>query len=522
MMDTSSINIMSTADLSQYQWVPIFSTVVAFFCAFGIGSDYDWISYSIGANDVANAFGTSVGAKAITMKNAMVIAGIFEFLGSFLMGSNVTETIQKGISDPMMFKDEPETLMFGMCCVLIGVAAWLIIATLYSLPVSTTHSCIGGLVGMALVAKGPKAVKWNEIAKVIASWFVSPVLSGLLTVFLFWIVRKYILRSNDSFKNAFRFYPIIIGFTLFVLAYFMMNKGIPQLDLGLPWSLNILIAIAIGVALALILTYTAVPYLKKRIEKEMKLESETAGTTISIPIDTPKDVEMKDMTQTEGPDQQKAVPVETSTVEQPKKEVNTITHQNIHAELSDEKSKVYQIHQRAEKFDPHTERIFSYLQVLTATLNSFAHGANDVANSIGPLASIIAIYNNNGITENAGVDTWVLVVGGVGIVVGLACLGYKVMAAIGVNMVTVTPSRGFAIEIGSAFVIVTGSQLGLPLSTTHCQVGSTVGVGMMEGKGSVNWKLVFQVFVGWVVTLLVCGLTTAGIFAFGMYSPSKF
>ena len=231
---------------------------------------------------------------------------------------------------------------------------------------------------------------------------------------------------------------------------------------------------------------------------------------------------MKDMTQTEGPDQQKAVPVETSTVEQPKKEVNTITHQNIHAELSDEKSKVYQIHQRAEKFDPHTERIFSYLQVLTATLNSFAHGANDVANSIGPLASIIAIYNNNGITENAGVDTWVLVVGGVGIVVGLACLGYKVMAAIGVNMVTVTPSRGFAIEIGSAFVIVTGSQLGLPLSTTHCQVGSTVGVGMMEGKGSVNWKLVFQVFVGWVVTLLVCGLTTAGIFAFGMYSPSKF
>lgn len=131
---------------------------------------------------------------------------------------------------------------------------------------------------------------------------------------------------------------------------------------------------------------------------------------------------------------------------------------------------------------------------MTATLNSFAHGANDVANSIGPLASIIAIYNNNGITENAGVDTWVLVVGGVGIVVGLACLGYKVMAAIGVNMVTVTPSRGFAIEIGSAFVIVTGSQLGLPLSTTHCQVGSTVGVGMMEGKGSVNWKLVFQVF----------------------------
>lgn len=472
------------------------------------------------------------------MKNALVIAGIFEFLGSFLMGSNVTKTIQKGISDPMMFKDEPEMLMFGMCCVLIGVAAWLIIATLYSLPVSTTHSCIGGLVGMALVAKGPKAVQWDEITKVIASWFISPVLSGLLTVFIFWIVRKYILRSENSFKNAFRFYPIIIGFTLFVLAYFMMNKGIPQLDLGLPWYLTILVALAIGVVLALVLTYTAVPYLKKKIEKEMKMESEIGVSTISIPIDTPKkEVEMTEVSvtvsqtavdsqkpETETEEHTPAAGTEENTpsnAEQPKKEVNTITHQNIHAELSDEKSKVYQIHQRAEKFDPHTERIFSYLQVLTATLNSFAHGANDVANSIGPLASIIAIYNNNGVTDSAGVDTWVLVLGGAGIVVGLACLGYKVMAAIGVNMVTVTPSRGFAIEIGSAFVIVTGSQLGLPLSTTHCQVGSTVGVGMMEGRGSVNWKLVLQVIVGWAVTLLVCGLTAAGIFAFGTYAPSK-
>ena len=261
-------------------------------------------------------------------------------------------------------------------------------------------------------------------------------------------------------------------------------------------------------------------------------------TTISIPIDTPKkEVEMTEVSVTvsqtvvdsqkpeTGPEEHTpASGTEENTpsnTDQPKKEVNTITHQNIHAELSDEKSKVYQIHQRAEKFDPHTERIFSYLQVLTATLNPFAHGANDVANSIGPLASIIAIYNNNGVTDSAGVDTWVLVLGGVGIVVGLACLGYKVMAAIGVNMVTVTPSRGFAIEIGSAFVIVTGSQLGLPLSTTHCQVGSTVGVGMMEGRGSVNWKLVLQVIVGWAVTLLVCGLTTAGIFAFGTYAPSK-
>ena len=521
--------------------------------------------FIIGANDVANAFGTSVGAKAISMKAALVVAGIFEFLGSFLMGSHVTGTIQKGISDPVMFVDEPETLMFGMCCVLIGVSAWLIIATLYSLPVSTTHSCIGGLVGMALVAKGWHAVQWIPVLRVVASWFISPVLSGCITSLIFWIVRKYVLRTSNSFENAFRFYPLIIGFTLFVLSYFMLSQGLPNLPLHLSWYMKIVISILIGVVLAVILKFTAVPYLRRKIEREMKQEEEMKQANVTIAVEAPKaeqaDVEVfvevpknqemasvegaaeKSVLTTEKPVETVEKPVEkstetveksTETVEKPvekpveTKEVpihekNTMTHQNIHAELTDEKSVVYQIHQRAEKFDPHTERIFSYLQVLTATLNSFAHGANDVANSIGPLASIIAIYKSGSVPlEGSTVDTWILAMGGAGIVVGLACLGYKVMAAIGVNMVTVTPSRGFAIEIGSAFVIVTGSQMGLPLSTTHCQVGSTVGIGLVEGKSSVNWKLVGQVIVGWAITLLVCGITAGAIFAFAIFSPSRF
>ena len=502
--------------------------------------------FILGANDVANAFGTSVGAGAISMRSALVVAGIFEFLGSFLMGSHVTGTIQKGISDPAMFVDEPETLMFGMCCVLIGVSAWLIIATLYSLPVSTTHSCIGGLVGMALVAKGWHAVQWNQVLRVVASWFISPVLSGCITSLIFYIVRKFVLRTTNSFENAFRFYPLIIGFTLFVLSYFMLSQGLPNLPLHLSWYMKIIISILIGIVLAIILKYTAVPYLRRKIEKEMKDEEELKHSTISVVVDTPKKEEeptqggitvvvettKKDQELAEVPVEQpkdaaveptKVITVEPTTEVPMKKEVNTMTHQNIHAELTDEKSVVYQIHKRAEKFDPHTERIFSYLQVLTATLNSFAHGANDVANSIGPLASIIAIYKAGSVPlEGSTVDTWILAMGGAGIVVGLACLGYKVMAAIGVNMVTVTPSRGFAIEIGSAFVIVTGSQMGLPLSTTHCQVGSTVGIGLVEGKSSVNWKLVSQVIVGWAITLLVCGITAGAIFAFAIYSPSRF
>ena len=491
---------------------------------------------SLGANDVANAFATSVGAKAISMKNAMIFAGIFEFLGAFLMGSNVTETIQSKICDPHAFDAEPEMLMFGMACVLVGVAVWLILATLYCLPVSTTHSCIGGLVGMTLIAKGAKAVKWMEVIKVIISWFVSPVLSGLISALLFYIVRTFILRHSNCFDRAFTFYPILVGFTLFVLTMFMLLKGIPIFKGVAPW-LAIVIGIAVGIVVGLIVFFTIVPCLKKRIAKQRKDDEEAvkSSTTVDIEVQASekKEIELPVIQSTEGEktvegSEPKDVEVKTEVKEteaktEVKKETTKkVDHSNIHAELSDEQSKVYQIHQRAEKFDPYTEKVFGYLQVITAILNAFAHGANDVANAIGPLASCIAIYKHGGIPDKGSAETWILVLGGVGIVVGLAVLGYKVMAAIGVNMVTVTPSRGFAIEIGGAFVIVTGSQLGLPLSTTHCQVGSTVAVGMMEGKESVNWSLVGQIIVGWAITLIVCGCTAAALYAFGTFSPSRF
>ena len=471
----------------------------------------------------------------------MVFAGIFEFLGAFLMGSSVTETIQSKISDPQAFKDEPEVLMFGMSCVLVGVAVWLILATLYSLPVSTTHSCIGGLVGMTIVAKGVRAVKWAEVIKVVISWFVSPVLSGLISALLFYIVRTHILRHTNCFDRAFHFYPILVGFTLFVLTMFMLLKGIPIFKNTVkPW-LAVVIGIIVGIVVGLIVAFTIVPCLRKRIAKQREEDEAASKDTTTIAIDTPvKEIEMVTIEKTEGEQteqtektektektaektEQTATVAEKSVEKEPvkvSKESTKVTHSNIHAELNDEQSKVYQIHQRAEKFDPYTEKVFGYLQVITAILNAFAHGANDVANAIGPLASCIAIYKNNGIPEKAAAEVWILVLGGCGIVIGLAVLGYKVMAAIGVNMVTVTPSRGFAIEIGGAFVIVTGSQLGLPLSTTHCQVGSTVAVGMMEGKESVNWSLVWQVIVGWLITLLVCGLTAAALFAFGTLSPT--
>ena len=458
----------------------------------------------------------------------MVIAGIFEFAGAFLMGSSVTSTIQSKICDPMAFQEDPEMLMFGMLCVIVGVAAWLIIATMYSLPVSTTHSCIGGLVGMTIVAKGAHAVKWASVGGVVASWFVSPVLSGLITCLLFWIVRKYVLRVKDSFNRAFHFYPLLIGFTLFVLSLFMLLKGIPGLSSTLnPW-LATLISLVFGGICALILTFTVVPCLKKRIEAQRRADQEAVKAEsgpvvidvvkkeVELPVISNKPAEEKPTE--EKPTEEKPVEKKEVTVETPK-EKNTMLHQNIHAELEDEKSKVYQMHKNAEVFDPSTEKMFTYLQIITAVFNSFAHGANDVANAIGPFAACVAIYETGNATGDATVNPATLVLGGVGIVVGLACLGYKVMAAIGVNMVKVTPSRGFSIEIGSALVIIFGSTLGLPLSTTHCKVGSTVGVGLVEGKNGVNWSLLYGVFAGWIITLFVCAISTGLIFAFAIYSP---
>lgn len=459
-----------------------------------------------------------------------------EFLGAFLLGGNVAAKIMEDITNAELYADMPEVLMFGMMCVLISVAAWLILATIYGLPVSTTHSCIGGLVGMAIVSKGMKAVKWKQVGLVALSWIVSPVTSAILSTIIFVLVRKYILRNRESLKQAFRVYPIIVAFTLALNIFLVLYKS-KSLNLNMSVWLVAAICVVVGVALGLVLQFTFIPYVKRKIARE------AAATTSEITVNDVKvNIEMADVPvelpvtiQTTHADTESAPEKPTETTEatettettEVEKEVAALkadltTRQNIHAELEDEKSKVYQMHKNAESFDPSTEKLFTYLQIITAVFNSFAHGANDVANAIGPFAFCLQLYQTGNVYESTTVTMGPLVLGGFGIIVGLACLGYKVMAAIGVNMVTVTPSRGFAIEIGSAFVIVTGSQMGLPLSTTHCQVGSTVGIGLVEGKSSVNWKLVGQVIVGWAITLLVCGITAGAIFAFAIFSPSRF
>ena len=457
-----------------------------------------------------------MGSGALSLRSAILIAAVMEFFGAFLLGGNVATTITKNITNAELYSDKPEVLMLGMMCVVLGVAMWLILATIYSLPVSTTHSCIGGMVGMAVVSLGWGAVKWVEVLKVVASWVISPVLSGVIATLVFWVVRKFILRSKEPLKRSFQSYPIIVAVTIALNLFLVLYKS-ESLNIQLPAWMTGLICIVVGLVVGIILQFTFIPYVKRKINrekekeatelavKETQVEVEMVSTTESIPVQ----VEVKPEEKKEGKPEEKK-----ETMADHFKE-----HQNIHAELEDEKSKVYQMHKNAEVFDPSTEKMFTYLQIITAVFNSFAHGANDVANAIGPFAACVAIYQTGNATGDATVNPATLVLGGVGIVVGLACLGYKVMAAIGVNMVKVTPSRGFSIEIGSALVIIFGSTLGLPLSTTHCKVGSTVGVGLVEGKNGVNWSLLYGVFAGWIITLFVCAISTGLIFAFAIYSP---
>ena len=395
--------------------------------------------------------------------------------------------------------------MYGMLCVLFGVAVWLILATIYGLPVSTTHSCIGGIIGMAVVAKGWSAVNWKQVGIVASSWIIAPVVSSLLSTCIFVIVRKVILRAPNSVNRALNAYSPIVGFTIAFNLFLVLYKS-DSLQINLPIYYIILICIGIGAVVALVLQFTAMPFIRRYV-----MSVSTEPTIHNDAVEVKVDNGWKTTTEKAGD-----LTVMTSAPTNVIPLLDMSEEKALEEKLLDEDSTVAQMHSHAEEFDPRTEKLFTYLQIITAVFNSFAHGANDVANSIGPLAACITIYETGDVMQDAKVPAWVLVLGGVGIVVGLICLGYKIMASLGVNMAKVTPSRGFTIEIGSAIIVLFGSAIGLPLSTTHCKVGSTVGVGLVEGKNGVNWKLLYSVFAGWIFTILICAVATGALFYVSM------
>ncbi|CAB1100652.1 unnamed protein product [Ectocarpus sp. CCAP 1310/34] len=486
--------ILAPETTDQWLWILIVASFGAFFAAFGIG-----------ANDVANAFATSVGAKALTIKQAVVLAAIFEFAGAVFLGSHVTKTIRKGIADIECFEDNPGILMYGNMCVVYTTGIWLLLASFFELPVSTTHSTVGGIVGMAMTYRGADCVVWYEeadlfpylkgVSAIVASWALSPLFSAVIAVALFLFMRTFVLRSPDAHKRAINVFPFLVTATIAVNVFFIVYKGAKGLGLD-DTSLSTAFAWALGLGggIGLAMIPTVLPYMRRNIAAKFNED----GTLKPV-----------------------------AAVEEKEKQSGMVgfvmnqMNQDIHSSVKDSEY-VSQIHDNAEKFDPRAEEAFKYVQVFTAICDSFSHGANDVANAMGPFAGIYIVYTTGEVTTEGDLGNdafWILALGGIGIVAGLAIYGYKIIAAIGVKIAKITPSRGFAIELGSAMMVIIGTRLEIPLSTTHCQVGATTGVALLEGAGGVNGTVLAKAVFGWIITIVVCALTCSVIFAQGAYAP---
>ena len=401
-----------------------------------------YMTWGIGANDVANAMGTSVGSGAITVKQAIVIAAIFEFAGAFLAGGHVTKTIRKGIIDPSSIVGQPEILVFGMLGALLAAGLWLMIASNRGWPVSTTHSIVGAIVGFAIAGIGMEAVQWGKIGQIAASWVVSPVLGGLIAFLLMISIRRLILNADQPFHSAKRWGPAYVFLVGFIISLVTMFKGLKHLKLDLTIGMSFVFAVAIGLIIA------AIGWaLIKRVQVDPGADRDFHFASV--------------------------------------------------------------------------EKVFTPMMIFTACAMAFAHGSNDVANGIGPLAAVVSIINSGGeVTQKAALPLWILVLGGVGIVVGLATLGYKVMRTIGTRITELTPSRGFSATLAAAATVVLASRTGLPVSTTHIAVGAVIGVGLARGVGAIDLRVIGGIIVSWLVTLPV-GAVLSALFFFtlkGMFA----
>ncbi|ELR15426.1 Phosphate transporter family protein [Acanthamoeba castellanii str. Neff] len=493
-------------------WVAVVGGVISFILA-----------WALGANDVANAFGTSVGSKVLSLRQAIVIAAIVEFAGAVLMGSHVVDALRKDIIKPSLYADNPEELMVGMLSALIAAAAWLVLATFLNLPVSTTHGMVGAIVGFTLVAKGFDGVEWWQIGKICISWVTSPVLAGLLSFTMYFLVRFFILRRSNSLTLGFRFLPFFYALTLGALTFFIIYKGSPGLGLdGLALWLIALLCGGVALAALLFCFVIVVPYLRDRINRlfdesgERRILQHTSTTTSSstegssvFAFASPyayfrriwnklrpgRAVEVSEDVDSE----KKALSVE-----------ETILADDSEKEGDDGPDANEEMYAHSEVFDERTEELFSFLQVLTACVGGFAHGSNDVSNAIAPFVVIISIYRSEDVSQDEDTPWWVLVMGGAAIVLGLAMWGYRVMATVGHNMTKLTSSRGFNIEFGAAMTVLIASRLSIPISTTHCVVGSVFAVGLADGIKAVNWRLFINIVLSWVITLpITLGLAAA-------------
>lgn len=454
-----------------------------------------YMTWNIGANDVANAMGTSVGSKALTLRKAVFIAAILEFSGAFFVGSNVSETIQKGIIDPNIFNHEPMVLVYGMLSALLATSLWLQLASYYGWPVSTTHSIIGSLLGFGLIYGGMHAVHWDELLSIIISWVLSPLLGAALAFLVFSLIQRKILYSPLPIKAAKRIAPWFFFVLFAILTLSLVYDGLKNLHL----NLSLFHAIGISIIVGLIAFFIS-SFALKKISSVYHSEEEEEVTQISnFMIMHSLNKSLKNLRRTKSYAQGDLEGNITGILDQ----LEQVSH-NMHKDI--------QRHRQTIDYSA-VERIFVPLQIASASFIAFAHGANDVANAIGPLAAIFTVVKTKSVHMQAVIPAWMLALGGLGIVIGLATWGWRVIETIGKKITDLTPTRGFSAEIASATTILLASKMGLPISTTHTLVGSVLGVGFARGISALNLSIIRNIAGAWIITIPAGAILTILIFS---------
>uniref|UniRef100_A0A4W6BT66 Phosphate transporter n=1 Tax=Lates calcarifer TaxID=8187 RepID=A0A4W6BT66_LATCA len=657
----STVGLATHGPLTDYMWLLIVGFLIAFVLAF-----------SVGANDVANSFGTAVGSGVVTLRQACILATVFETLGSVLLGAKVSETIRKGIIDVGMYNSSEHVLMAGSVSAMFGSAVWQLAASFLKLPISGTHCIVGATIGFSLVAKGQQGVRWLELLRIVASWFLSPLLSGIMSGIVFYFVRMFILHKKDPVPNGLKALPVFYAITMGINLFSIMFTGAPMVGFDkIPWWGVLLISLGCSLLTAIVVWFIVCPRLKKKIERDIKSSSPSESplmekrelreahcpilkqTAKDTPTPTTPAVNQSLSAQPQAPPEERRVAFDigdsddvdsnkerklflplSAAPKQVQVQFNNRPAQmpsngysqyhTVHKDSGLYKDLLHKLHlakvgdcmgeggdrpirrnnsytsytmaiigmhgdfkhkegdfrasedgdkgpgsggqdRKRVRMDsytsycnavaehttpeglgesevtlemgkedagssqssldddgleadkPEVSTLFQFLQILTACFGSFAHGGNDVSNAIGPLVALWLVYTTSSVTSNEPTPIWLLLYGGVGICAGLWVWGRRVIQTMGRDLTPITPSSGFSIELASALTVVVASNIGLPVSTTHCKVGSVVAVGWLRSRKAVDWRLFRNIFMAWFVTVPISGLISAAIMAIFIY-----
>ena len=410
-----------------------------------------YMAWNIGANDVANAFGTSVGSGALTLGRALLLAGICEFGGAFFVGANVADTIKGDIIPAESFTD-PGQFGVGMLAALLAASIWLNVATFFAQPVSTTHAIIGAVIGFAVVAVGPGHVNWSSMGAIAASWVISPLVGGSLAYVIYRLIKRLILSNRHPVYRAKAAVPLAFASVICIVVLSMLSVGPEKLSAS-----------------------AFVPLLPPGMREWLKTLSPALGkVVVALPL---------------------AILLAAASA--------LIARWLIRRSTRNRRVRLAQRYLVVERW-------FAQVQIVSACYMAFAHGANDVANAIGPLAVAIQVFSGKGaVAAKAAVPLWLLAFGGIGIVVGLATYGYKVLESVGKRITEITPTRGFSAEFGTASTVLVCSLLGLPISTTFVLVGAVMGVGIARGFAAIDLRVIKRIFASWVITIPISAVLSA-------------